>query len=837
MLDNKTKKKIDNCRDILVGKIPDPKAQVGQITIALMYKFMDDMDKEAVEIGGKPTFFVDEYEQYSWTKLMSPKLGGQEKVNLYAEAITKMPQNPHIPQLFRDIFKGAYLPYRAPETIRMFLKEINEFTYDHSERLGDAYEYLLSIMSSQGDAGMFRTPRNIIDFIVKVVDPKKDESVLDPACGTAGFLIAGYTHILKNNKDKLTPSEKEKLMNNFVGYDISPDMVKMAEVNMYLHKFPNPKIYEYDTLSSQKKWDETFDVIMANPPFMTPKGGIIPHNRFTIKSKRAEALFVDYIKEHLNIDGRAGVIVPEGIIFKNENAIKSLRKNLIEENYLYAVVSLPAGVFQPYAGVKTSILLMDKKLAKKTDKILFVKVENDGYDLGATRKPIDKNDIPGGIEVFKKYRQDILSGSEPKIEDKYAKLAHIVKKEKIAEDKQYNLSGSRYKKIEIYDGDWPYCNLEELEKQEKIEFLRGRGLTKKNIVEDGKYKCIHYGEIYTFYDPIIHQVISKTDFNGKITSKKGDVLVPATTTADAMGIAVARSLNEEGVVLGGDINIIRTRNKYILSDYLALLISTPPLKITLSKFAKGANILHLSNRDLKKLKAPLPPVEVQKEIVTEIENYQKIIDGARQVVENYKPHIDVDPEWPILELGKLSSFKRGPFGGSLKKEIFVKDGYCVYEQGHAIKDNFEDVRYFIDKNKFKEMQQFEIKPGDLIMSCSGTIGKIAIVPDNVEPGIINQALLKLTPSAKINVKYLKYIMESNKFQKSLEEHARGAGIKNVASVKILKTIGVPVPDMNIQKRVVAKIEEEQKIIKQNKKLIKMYEKKIKDRVTKIWESN
>ena len=183
-------------------------------------------------------------------------------------------------------------------------------------------------MVVKAEAGQFRTPRHIIDFIVEIISPKKNETILDPACGTAGFLISAYKYILKTNKEKpLTPDERLKLMNNLVGYDISPDMVKLALVNMYLHGFPDPKIYEYDTLSSEDRWDDTFDVILANPPFMTPKGGIRPHRKFSIQANRAEVLFVDYIVNHLNINGKAGVVVPEGIIFNNNKAYKELRKN------------------------------------------------------------------------------------------------------------------------------------------------------------------------------------------------------------------------------------------------------------------------------------------------------------------------------------------------------------------------------------------------------------------------------------------------------------------------------------------------------------------------------
>ena len=185
-------------------------------------------------------------------------------------------------------------------------------------------------------------------------------------------------------------------------------MIRFSLVNLYLHQFTNPKIFEYDSLTQEDRWNEYYDVVLANPPFMTPKGGIKPHARFGVKSNRAEVLFVDYIAEHLTPTGRAGIIVPEGIIFQSANAYKSLRKMLVNE-YLWAVVSLPAGVFQPYSGVKTSILFLDKAKAKNIDEIMFVEVKNDGYDLGAQRKPIDKNDLPEALEKLKEHDANTAS--------------------------------------------------------------------------------------------------------------------------------------------------------------------------------------------------------------------------------------------------------------------------------------------------------------------------------------------------------------------------------------------------------------------------------------------
>ncbi|MDP1663868.1 MAG: N-6 DNA methylase [Methylobacter sp.] len=412
MLDTATKRRIDTARDILVGKVPDPKSQVEQITIALIYKFMDDMDAEAEELGGKRKFFTGDFARYGWAKLMSAGIGGHELIGLYGEGITTMPQNPGIPALFREIFKNAYLPYRDPETLKSFLKIIDEFSYDHSERLGDAFEYLLSVLGSQGDAGQFRTPRHIIDFIVEVMVPKKGEVILDPACGTAGFLISAYKHILRtntdtNNNSTLTPDERGRLATNFKGYDISPDMVRLSLVNLYLHGFTDPHIFEYDSLTSEERWNEYADVILANPPFMSPKGGIKPHKLFSITTKRSEVLFLDYIIEHLTSTGRAGIIIPEGIHFVAQGGHTQLRRTLIDKGFLLADITLPHGVFKPYASVKTHILIIDRGLCRQSDSVLFIEIDNDGFSQSDTRDPIAGSQLDAALKHIESFKKSI----------------------------------------------------------------------------------------------------------------------------------------------------------------------------------------------------------------------------------------------------------------------------------------------------------------------------------------------------------------------------------------------------------------------------------------------
>ncbi len=638
MLTKDIRKTIDNARDILVGKIPNPQSQIEQITIAMIYKFMDDMDLDSVELGGERQFFVNELESYAWSKLMSPQLGNEARMNLYTEALDKLPLTPSIPALFREIFKGAYLPFRDGQTLTLFLKEINELSYKNSENLGNGFEYLLSIMGSQGDAGQFRTPRHIIDFIVDVVKPIKTDTILDPACGTAGFLISAYKYILKTaeqEKRPLTPQERTDLTENIQGYDISPDMVKLALVNMYLHKFKAPKIYEYDTLTQETRWENYFNVILANPPFMTPKGGIKPHNKFGVKANRSEVLFVDYIMEHIDSTGRAGVIVPEGIVFQSANAYKELRKKLVDEKYLYAVVSLPSGVFQPYSGVKTSILFMDKQLAKKTDKVLFVEIKNDGFDLGAQRREIDKNDIPKALELINAWQNAINTESEFELN---SELAILIEKSKIAENEEYNLTASRYRGQKDYSN----CKWEMVKLGDERFFMVESGGTpssKEDSYWNGDINWVSLIDV-----PVSESFTTITSTNRKITQKglekSAAKLLPINTILISSRATIGRiAINKVELATNqGFKNIIIKDFSKVNPKYVAYTIKK--LVPKMEDMATGGTFKEISKSSIMNLELPLPPLEVQEEIVKELEEEEKAIAECKRLIEIHQAKIN-----------------------------------------------------------------------------------------------------------------------------------------------------------------------------------------------------
>jgi type I restriction enzyme M protein len=816
MLDTETKRRIDACRDILVGKVPDPKSQVEQITIALIYKFMDDMDAEAEELGGHRNFFAGEYARFGWAKLMAPGLGGFEVLALYSEAIQKMNENPGVPALFRDIFKNAYLPYRDPETLKSFLKEINYFTYDHSERLGDAFEYLLSVLGSQGDAGQFRTPRHIIDFMVEVMDPKKNETILDPACGTAGFLISAWKHILKANTSKtsknesgtaqgegragdlLTPDERARLAAGIHGYDISPDMVRLSLVNLYLHGFTDPRIEEYDTLTSDEKWNEVADVILANPPFMSPKGGIKPHKRFSVQATRSEVLFVDYMAEHLTATGRAAIVVPEGVIFQSGTAYKALRQMLVNTS-LVAVVSLPAGVFNPYSGVKTSILILDKRLHKQLDSVLFVKVGNDGFNLGAQRRAVADSDLPVATRLLRAWTL------APKEFVSDHAMAHAVTRAKIGESGDWNCSGDRYQ-----TSDAAFSQYAQVEIGEVITTITAPiKIQKPQYADKGRFPIIDQSQ---------QAVAGWTDDEAAVVYPSKPVVIFGDHTC-------AVKLVDQPFAQGADgIKILLTSDS-LSPDFLYCFLKANPLESDGYKRHFG---------DLKLKNIPLPPLEVQHQIVVEIEGYQKIIGGARQVLDHYQPHIAISPDWPIVALEEIADFKNGLNYGIDGVGPHIK----IFGVSH-FKDHLVAPLAGVLETQVNEAvdESYLLKQGDILFVRSNgnpaLVGRSVLIPATDERITFSGFTIRCRFTAKVEPYFYACLFKSALNRALFKDAGRGAGIRNL-SQSILKEIKVPLPDLPTQRAIVAEIEAEQALVNSNRELIHRMEAKVKATIDRVW---
>lgn len=806
---------IKNARDVLVGKVPDPQSQIDQITLALIYKFMDAKDREARSYDLPATFFVGEYEDYSFTKIMQAT-SNPEKYNLYSKGIDLLQKRTDLPSTFVSVFKDAFIPYRDPQTLNLFLVEIDKIPTDNTELLGTAFEDLLSIMGSQGDAGQFRTPRHIIDMIVEIVSPQKGETILDPACGTAGFLISAYNKI---SKADLSVEEREHLMNDgLVGYDINPNMVKLANVNLFLHNCKKPNIHLYDTLSEKTFWKDNYDVILANPPFMTPKGGIRPHELFNaINANRSEVLFTYYIAKHLKRDGRAGVIVPEGVVFQSANAYKNLRRMLIEENYLYAVISLPSGVFNPYSGVKTSILLMDRALARKTDKILFVKMNNDGFDLGAQRRPIEQNDIPNIISLLKEYNSCVGTESIDTFSDKYS-LSVLANKAEIAEN-DYVLVGERYKVSYQVDSKYEIVKLGDI----CTTASGGTPLSSNDeYYSDGSIPWLTSGEVANGFISEAKQFITEKGLNNssaKIFPINTIVVAMYGATAGQVGILKSPMATNQAIC-----GIFPSEK--VVPEYLYHVLKF--LKNKMIASCVGGAQPNISQRIIRGLEIPLPPIEVQKQIVSEIDSYQKVVDGAKLIVNNYRPNFKIKQMWNIKSLAEIAEFSYG------YTDTAQECGEIRYVRITDIDENGElkqkDAK-FINLNE--DSKQYILRKGDVVVARIGaTYGKTLFYNEDV-PAVYASFLIKISLPSYINPRFYWIYTQTDEYWKQARNLVSGGGQPQF-NANAIKQIKLPIPSLEEQNNIVMQVEMELSYISNCKKLITIFEQKIKEKLSEVW---
>lgn len=345
---------------------------------------------------------------------------------------------------------------------------------------GDTYEYLLSKISQSGLNGQFRTPRHIIKMMVELMQPKSDDVIVDPACGTSGFLVASSEYLKENLTEEIFYDrvKKDHYMNHmFFGYDMDRTMLRIGAMNMMTHGVDNPCIEYRDSLSDQNPDKDKCTLILANPPF---KGSLDADTVSTdllkvCKTKKTELLFLALFLRMLKKGGRCACIVPDGVLFGSSTAHKAIRKALIEENRLQAVISMPSGVFKPYAGVSTGILIFTKTGYGGTDKVWFYDMKADGFSLDDKRSPVAENDIPDIISRFKN-----LDGENDR---QRTEQSFFVPKQEIV-DNDYDLSINKYKKVEYVPVEYPptseiMAQLRELEKEISLSMNELERMLKK----------------------------------------------------------------------------------------------------------------------------------------------------------------------------------------------------------------------------------------------------------------------------------------------------------------------------------------------------------------------
>ena len=558
---------------------------------------------------------------------------------------------------------------------------------------------------------------------------------------------------------------------------------------------------------------------------MSPKGGIKPHKRFSIQAKRSEVLFVDYMAEHLTPTGRAAIIVPEGIIFQSQTAYKELRKMLVE-NSLVAVVSLPAGCFNPYSGVKTSILLLDKSLARQSDTIAFFKVENDGFGLGAQRRAIEKNDLPQVQAELAAYLQALRANASTETILSLASTAQIVPKEKIAANGDYNLSGERYREGGAALSEYSHVTLGEVceinpDAANPAELYPNAHFNYIDIscVENWSGKFLGPNKIATDEAPS----------RARRSVKQGDVLM-STVRPNLKAFALLTEIPERAIASTG-FAVLRAKPERLLPGFLInVLRDDKSVDQMIGMAGKGA-YQSINQMDVESVQIPLPPLEVQKEIVAEIEGYQKVINGARAVLDNYRPHIPIHPDWPMVELGEVCDVR----DGTHDSPKYVLDGYPLITSKN-LKDGFID---FTDVNLISRAdldsinKRSKVDAGDLLMPMIGTIGNPVVADASREYAVKNVALIKFPKGCQVDNRFLKDVLDSAEMQSRFERQASGS-TQRFIPLGFIRKLQIPLPTLTIQQAIATEIEAEQALVAANRELIARFENKIQATLARIW---
>lgn len=456
MITGELKNKIDKIWETFwTGGITNPLDVIEQFTYLLFIKQLDEVETrreaDAMILGFEPDrIFSEDEQEYRWSRFKN--LGDadivykliQEKVFPFIKGLHSDKDSAYAKYMGDAIFK-----IRTPGLLSKIIDGIDGLNIQEAaeggDSKGDLYEYLLSKVATAGTNGQFRTPRHIIKMMVEMVKPNPSDTIIDPAMGSAGFLCEAQLYLREHHKDMLLDAELRNHFNNemFYGNDMDTTMLRIGAMNMMLHGVENPNISYRDSLSEQNSDEEKYSLVLANPPF---KGSLDAESVSAsllkvTKTKKTELLFLALFLRILQKGGRAAVIVPDGVLFGSSKAHKQIRQELVDNNKLQAVISMPSGVFKPYAGVSTAILFFTKTGAGGTDKVWFYDMKADGLSLDDKRQAVEANDIP---DIISRYEN--LSAEENR---QRTEQSFMVPVEEIR-DNGYDLSINKYKEI-VYE--------------------------------------------------------------------------------------------------------------------------------------------------------------------------------------------------------------------------------------------------------------------------------------------------------------------------------------------------------------------------------------------------
>ncbi|WP_068466697.1 type I restriction-modification system subunit M [Candidatus Protochlamydia phocaeensis] len=479
MITGELKSKVDRIWDAMwSGGISNPLSIIEQLTYLLFIKRLDELhtlqEAKAARLGKpieSPVFRVDQ-ESLRWSRFK--ELAPEQMFKIVRDEVfpfiktlgSKGGNKSEEGSTYAHHMKDALFMIPTPRLLANVVDQLDSIDMDSSDTKGDLYEYMLSKIASAGQNGQFRTPRHIIQLMVEMTAPTPKDVICDPACGTAGFLVAASEYLIKHHSDAIYKDAKARRRFNedtFHGYDFDNTMLRIGSMNMLLHGIENPDIRYKDSLAQSDDDDaEKYSLILANPPF----AGSLDYESTAkdlqqiVKTKKTELLFLALFLRLLQVGGRAAIIVPDGVLFGSSNAHKTLRKILVEDQKLDAIISMPSGVFKPYAGVSTAILFFTKTNSGGTDNVWFYDMQSDGYSLDDKRTPQpDKSDLEDILARWQKRDAEVDRARTDK--------SFLVPKAEIVNN-DYDLSINRYKEVtyKTVEYDAPKVILARLKKLE-----------------------------------------------------------------------------------------------------------------------------------------------------------------------------------------------------------------------------------------------------------------------------------------------------------------------------------------------------------------------------------
>ncbi len=795
----------------------------------LFLKLFDDQEKqreEAAKLDGKKyiPYLPEELRFYTWANKI---ISGEIPINEVVPTVKKIFQELAVIKnhdgkdlsLFRRLFRNHIWRIKYGPTIRDLLKRLVELELEQNfDVMGRAYEFVVQKLGEQKQYGQYFTPRHIIHFMVELADPEPGEKIYDPAAGTGGFILRAFEVVSKKIEEryKYDYSLAEKAFRelkekNLWAVEKAPDVYKLALMNMILHNDGKSNLYEADSLDNRAQVEhrQKYDVVLTNPPY-----GPLTQSRvgvFDYHVKRFEALFIQHIMNALKFSepgkkpSRVVVIILDKILFDSTRAFKNIRKKLLREYHLKAVFSMPAGIFQPYSGVKTTVLYFERPLKEKwneikknndyaTKQILFFNVETDGFTLSTQRRPINGafqgdepniyeppcGDLPKAVEVFREWQKALENGNVEAFKEKYVDNEQVwIADIDDIKAKDFNLNPGLYRKVERGKVKWEWIKLEEI-----IDVNFGKRITKKKH-EGTKYPVYGGGGISFYTD----------NFNAE-----NEIVI----SRFGMSEKCVRFVKEKFWLLDSGFSV-RPKDENVL-DKRFLYFVLKAIENKIYECGRGVGQKNINMDCFYNLEIPLPPLEIQQKIVERLDKQQAIIEKAKEMEKAILgAGIDdaiFEGDWDWVELGEV--VKEKPQYGANVSAIEGKKGKDIRYIRITDVDDFGNLKDDTWMTAKEIENKYILNDDDLLFARSGaTAGKTFLYEKAKikEKALYAGYFIRFRFNEKILPKFVFYFTKSNYYFGWVSSIKREAGQPNINAKEYL-SLKIPLPPLEKQKEIV-----------------------------------